>query len=261
MTRIYYASDLHLEHREIDYIILRPAPDSILVLAGDIVPVTSLLTQMNKLHPSDTDFVDFFEIVSFKFKHVIYVTGNHEAYGSHYNCTRNLKRALAEYTNIHVLDCESITLEGIDFYGGTCWTDFNGEDPHTMFHAPKMLMDFRVIREDTGKFLPSTALALHKKFLVGLEKFSLKSTNKKVVVSHHSPSNATINPIYKDQYYMNGLFSSDLTGYMDGIDYFVYGHMHSGLDVVHGDCHVVTNPRGYPHEPSHRNFKLRYFET
>lgn len=260
MTRIYYASDLHIEHRKIDYGILNPAPNSILVLAGDIVPVVSLLTQMNKLQPSDTDFVDFFEIVSFKFKHVVYVSGNHEFYSSHYNCIGNLKRALAEYPNIHVLDCESITLEGIDFYGGTGWTDFNREDQDTISLAPKMLMDFRVIREDTGKFLPSTALALHKKFLVGLEKFSLKSKNKKVVVSHHSPSLETTNPIYKNEFHMNGLFASDLTQYMGGVGYWVYGHMHSGLDVVHGDCHVVTNPRGYPHEASHRNFKLRYFE-
>lgn len=60
MTRIYYASDLHLEHREFDYSILHPVPDSILVLAGDIVPITSLMAQMNKLDPTNRDFIDFF---------------------------------------------------------------------------------------------------------------------------------------------------------------------------------------------------------
>jgi Icc-related predicted phosphoesterase len=260
MTRIYYASDLHLEHRQLDYGIIHPIPNSILVLAGDIVPTASLIFQQNHPDPTSTDFVDFFEIISFKYKHVIYIAGNHSLYGSQYNCIGNLKRALAEYTNIHVLDCESITLEGIDFYGGTCWTDFNKEDPETLLRAPKTLMDFRVIKEGTGKFLPSTALKLHKQYLVGLDKFLNTAKNKTVVVSHHSPSHATINPIYKDQYHMNGLFSSDLTEYMEGIDYFIYGHMHSGLDVVHGDCHVITNPRGYPHEPSHRNFQMRYFD-
>lgn len=260
MTRIYYASDLHIEHRQMDYGIIHPIPNSILILAGDIVPITSLISQQNHQDPTNTDFIDFFEIVSFKFKHVIYTTGNHEFYGSQYNCTGNLKRALAEYTNIHVLDCESITLENIDFYGGTCWTDFNKEDSKTMLLAPRTLSDFRVIKEGTGKFLPSTALELHKKYLAGLDKFLNTAKNKTVVVSHHSPSIETINPIYKDQYHMNGLFSSDLTEYMDGVDYFIYGHMHSGLDVVHGDCNVLTNPRGYPHEPSHRNFQMRHFD-
>lgn len=244
---IAIVSDLHLEHRHLDLDVILAQPADILILAGDIVPYSVIPKR-----------VDFFDAITAHFKHVIYVLGNHEFYGS---CiTSSFKDLLANYSNLHVLEDECVTINNVDFFGGTLWTDFNKQNPNTLIVAQKYMSDYRAIRNKGCRLTTADIYSKHTAFLSSLKTWLGESTNQKIVVSHHSPLKETTADEYKDDYYMNGLFSSDLSGIIldSSIDYWIYGHMHSGKDVTIGGCNVITNPRGYPGENSHRNFKMRY---
>jgi len=54
---------------------------------------------------------------------VIYVPGNHEFYGHDIGLTDQLKAAAP--ADIHILNNDTLELEGIRFLGCTLWTDFN----------------------------------------------------------------------------------------------------------------------------------------
>ena len=244
---IAIVSDLHLEHSYIDLDEILAQQADVLVLAGDIVPYSVVPKKQG-----------FFDEITAHFKHVVYVLGNHEFYGT--DITSSFKDLLSKYTNLHVLEDECVTIDGVDFFGGTMWTDFNKQNPNTLIVAQKCMSDYRAIRNNGSKLTPFDIYSKHTAFLNSLKTWLGESTNQKIVVSHHSPLKETTADEYKDDYYMNGLFSSDLSEiiFNSGIDYWIYGHMHSGKDITLGGCNVITNPRGYPGEVSHRTFKMRY---
>jgi hypothetical protein len=56
-----------------------------------------------------------------------------------------LKKRLAQYKNIHLLDKEVFDVGDYRFIGGTLWTDMNKEDPLTLYHIKSMMNDFRCV--------------------------------------------------------------------------------------------------------------------
>ena len=48
-----------------------------------------------------------------------------------------------------------------------------------------------------------------------------------------------------------GAFASDLSELMGGdrVELWIHGHLHRMADLVVAGTRVVSNPRGYPHEP------------
>ena len=67
------------------------------------------------------------------------------------------------HPNVHFLQNESITIEGVHFFGGTMWTDFNGGDTDAMIRAANAMNDFRHIMLPNGQLLnPIDTLAFHK---------------------------------------------------------------------------------------------------
>ena len=75
-----------------------------------------------------------------------------------------------------------------------------------------------------------------------------KYDQKFVVVGHHAPSKLSTKPRYKDDYLMNGAYSSELSEFI--LDYpqikmWTHGHTHDTFDYLMGSTRVVCNPRGY----------------
>jgi hypothetical protein len=58
---------------------------------------------------------------------------------------------------------EEVSIGGVNFFGGTMWTDFNGGDVRAMETAQDQMNDFRLIRNpDQTPFSPADAVAPHK---------------------------------------------------------------------------------------------------
>ena len=267
--KIAVASDLHLEFQDI--LLENTDNADVLVLAGDICTVKHFNS-----HPEmKKSYQAFFQNCSEQFKHVVYVVGNHEHYNYQFNYTvADLKRKLAHYENIHVLDNETFELEDKVFVGSTLWTDMNNECPLTMNAAAFAMPDYRIVKYFDGvnymKYTPEQSVRENKRSVEYIKQVIRNSTDRDhylekdvIVVTHHSPSHRSIAPEYKNEELMNGAFHNQLDYLMelaDNIKLWIHGHTHTAFDYTIGITNVVCNPRGYPKENQHMNFKLKYLE-
>lgn len=283
--KIALVSDAHLEFGQLDLENTEGA--DVLILAGDICVAKDLLVDVSCYgHGGGTRsqrFHDFFQAVTGKFKDVIYVAGNHEHYHGDFAKTYSiLKENLAYLKNLHILDKETVTIDDVTFIGGTLWTDFNNEDPVTMFSISSMMNDFIQVKNSnrdqirvdadgnnvtwTPRFTPDDAFEDHCKILkVILNTVDSNPEGKFVVVGHHSPSRQSTHPRYAADELMNGGYSSRLDFIIEDrpqIKYWVHGHTHHNFKYKIGETTILCNPRGYiGYEEQADEFELKYFEV
>lgn len=241
--KINYVSDIHLEFSP--NFTINDTGD-ILVLCGDIIPANLLNESFAK---------KFFNDISSRFNQVLYILGNHEFYQYDLTYVNKIKNYFTN--NITVLHNESIVIDNIKFIGGTCWSDFHKVDAMTMKKAPRMISDFKSVKNNGSILTVYDWLEEHSKF-INVLKQELTNEYTNIVCTHHAPSYLTINDRFKDRYESNGCYSSDLTRFMDNVDYWFYGHMHEGYDVDYNNCKILTNPRSYPNEPRFHNYIDKY---
>lgn len=148
--KVAICSDLHLEFGKLE--LKNPGDVDVLVLSGDILVENDLdiydrrQDEMGFMRGKSKEYHDFFKTVCSEFKNVVYVAGNHEHYHGDYATTLGeLKRKLQHYENLHVLDKEVVTIDGVLFFGGTLWTDMNREDPITLENIRHYMNDYRIV--------------------------------------------------------------------------------------------------------------------
>jgi DNA repair exonuclease SbcCD nuclease subunit len=146
--KIAICSDIHLEFGTISLENTENA--EVLILSGDICVAKEILDR----DPYETRFDDkssrihlFFQECCARFKHVVYISGNHEHYHGDFAETFKIFRERLGYlANLHILDKESVLINDIMFIGGTLWTDMNKEDGITLMHMKGMMNDFRTVK-------------------------------------------------------------------------------------------------------------------
>jgi Icc-related predicted phosphoesterase len=253
----------------------------VLILSGDILVADDLRNQPSDLSLADIPdegygrarralrYRDFFLRVSFQYKHVIYVMGNHEHYHGKFDKSAEIIRTTLGYLNIHnvyLLDRDTKLIDGVHFIGGTMWTDCNNNDPMTLYHLEQCMNDFRVIRiasENFKKFLPARTVT---EFIKTRDYFksvieNLPQDAKVVVCGHHAPSHLSIHDMYKHDQLMNGGYSTDLSEFIldrPKIKVWTHGHMHNNFDYMVGDTRVICNPHGYPGENDQFDFNFTF---
>jgi len=273
------ASDIHLEFGEIELNNTEGA--DVLVLSGDICVAKHLVSPESIRNSKD--WMKFFEQCSKEFKNVIYIMGNHEHYhGDFANSYGLLCSALSVFPNIHVMEKEFVSFNGVTFICGTLWTDMNKEDPHTLYSIKGYMNDYRIIEDSandvhyrdadgnfhtrTGKFSPEQSVVEHKAMLKLIDEVCAGLPNEKiVVVGHHAPSKLSTKPKYQNDTMVNGAYSSDLSEFIldrPMIKVWTHGHTHDKFDYMIGSTRIVCNPRGYiDYEDCADNFELQYIEV
>ena len=186
--KIQLASDVHLEFGPIS---LDNHGADVLVLSGDICVAADLMSVDNndvldRFARSSTIHTFFQECCS-RFKHVIYIMGNHEHYHGDFATTfGKLKERLGYLVNLHILEKESVMIDDVTFICGTLWTNMNKEDPMTMAHVRGVMNDYRIIDDSrepvhykdsdgkfhtrTGKFSAMGSVVEHKEMLAFINK-------------------------------------------------------------------------------------------
>jgi len=127
--RIRVLSDLHLEFRPLE---LSEVPADVVVLAGDTAPGPMGVRWARERFPRTP---------------VVYVAGNHEAYGHSLPSLYELLRREAAGSTVHVLEEEAVELDGVEFLGCTLWTDqaLFGDPVATGGHLEAGMNDYRVV--------------------------------------------------------------------------------------------------------------------
>lgn len=260
---IRLASDLHLEFHQDHFKsggypyalslmndILTPLPDdknSILILAGDILLIKHI-----------DDYDNFFKIISERFKTVLWVFGNHEWFKSTMKPERMIetKEKMAMYGNIHILNNEIYEDEYYHFIGTTLWSDIKKGDYMTALDVIAVSYDFKKINFKEGQLYSKLRPRHVTKMFMDNERFiqdallKMKdSKKKKVVISHHPPTEKAITPYMKQHPDFWSDFGNIKFSYLvdnDIVpDLWVHGHVHETQDVKEVGLDIVSNARGY----------------
>jgi len=230
--RLRLLSDLHMEGYEYHY---DYAGEDLVVLAGDIHTQNRHRNLLDQI-PSNVK--------------VIMVAGNHEYYGAEFH-TMNLFLAGLEnrYHNFTYLQNESIRIDGVDFFGGTMFTDLElYNDPvQAARNVVNGIADFSWIKKSDRRWTPQDHVAEHYKFCEYLEDWLEQEHTKRVVISHFVPHPIASDPKFEGSP-ANPYFISDMTRFMGWDGLWLFGHTHHAVDAYVGKTHLLCNPKGYGQE-------------
>ena len=234
--KLHLLSDLHIEFE--DYRNSIPDCDAV-VLAGDI-------------HTKHSGVK--WAIENIKHIPVIYVLGNHEYYGKTYPKLAGQLKTLAEGTNVHVLENDVLTLDGVNFLGCTLWTDFEllGYPRIAGYKCQQAMNDYKKIKRlpNYSKIRSIDVAVIHKRSRKWLEENLVKLQGQKnVVVTHHAPSIQSI-PALKHSDIHASAYASNLEDIIVKYEpaVWLHGHLHNSSDYQINNCRVLANPRGYVNE-------------
>lgn len=232
--KIQVISDIHidlLDKRTADLMINRIslyAKDiDVLVIAGDLAEVRKPI------------FKETVQKFCDKYKHVVFVPGNHEFWGAAFiEAFHELMEIASKINNFHGFYDDSIEIDNQRFIGGTMWF---GDTPATRI-AQKTWSDFHEIKASKEVFW---------KLIHDASKYlddNVKSTD--IVVTHHAPLYKSLNPHY---FGINGLlgvnafYLNDKSKLISSAKpkLWIHGHTHYAVDYMAGETRVVSNPLGY----------------
>jgi len=235
MPTLQLLSDIHLEFLDDSlkkkfFKDLDPSGVDILVLAGDVNSGSGLsrtLKQFCSLYPD-----------------VVYVMGNHELYGS---SPREIHGEMfdicVENKNLHWLDNQMETVQGLTFAGGTLWFP-EPVNLQTLRLGKSALMDYRMIQD----FEP-WVYEQNRLFEMFLD---WAASRADVVVSHHLPSAEAISPRFRTgrDASLNHFFCRDLFFKIQEWKppLWLFGHTHDRKQFQLEETLLLCNPLGYPHE-------------
>ena len=225
----------------------------VLVLAGDIFNARCL-------DPRRTDSASrkqrkrvhiFLQRCIINFEHVIYVTGNHEYYGTSIQEAHSI---LTAYLPIKILWLYNhhVELDGVIFAGGTLWTSL--DDGKRGSNWQREMNDSDEIGWSTsscwgGKYAPrlnpDNVWSMHQTTLAAISRATKKG--KPVVVTHHCPSHMCNSPEFAGLDTWPGYITNLHKFIMDrtNIKAWICGHSHHHTSFYIGGCNVRMNSLGY----------------
>lgn len=238
-------SDLHHEFSEFTLPALNTDKDDVLVLAGDI----GLADKLHTFNPVKN--------WAPRFRQVIQIPGNHEYYHSSLlRAKAKIREHMADVPNWTLADEDIIRVDNVSFICATLWTDYNKGNPLVKESVRRGLNDYNYIR--TGNHVepylrrinPYDIFDRHviaKEFIFDAIKAEEEDGQKTVVVTHHGPTELSIDKARYGNDILNWAYVSDLSNeILDyGPDIWVHGHSHTTFEYTMGATKVITNPRGY----------------
>jgi predicted phosphodiesterase len=236
--KILSYSDLHLEFRH-GWSLPPNLDGDILVLAGDTILFN--------------DFAPLFRLLDKWRKPVLYVSGNHEYYSGDpmpelHQAFRNL--LATELPQVHFLNTEHVSIDGVNFFGGTMWTDFESGDISAMQNATVGINDFKVINYEGTAFTPEDSVKLHQAFLTKLEAWLYKPiSGPRVVITHHAPviKPDSIHSEYTGKLLKPAFVAYDTLALIEKYapDVWIHGHTHECDYQTIGKTKILSNQLGY----------------
>jgi hypothetical protein len=159
------------------------------------------------------------------------------------------------FPNVRVLECESVTIDGVHFHGTTLWTRID------LQHQPilrEIMNDYRHI----GKFTPAVCSTLFDMNYRWLKRaVTIAGDEKHVVLTHHLPTFALVDPRHGgvDEMVNQGY----ATEIVDDIlpDVWLCGHSHRRTELTtESGVRCILHCRGYPIETNDNHNLIRVFD-
>ncbi|MGA2013895.1 MAG: metallophosphoesterase [Solirubrobacteraceae bacterium] len=237
--RLHVLSDLHLERAGFE----PPEVDAdVFVLAGDIGRGTDGVRWAREWAAG---------------RPVLYLAGNHEFYGHALPGLIAQLRAAAAGSTVSMMENDELIVAGVRFLGCTLWSDFDFDGAErraqSMAFCQRVVNDYEHIRlHPQGRTLtPLDTRTVHLASRRWLhDRLARHHDGPTVVITHHAPLILGRPPVAQLRA-IAGAFASDLTELMgaERVALWIYGHTHRRADLEIRGTRVVSNPRGYPHQP------------
>jgi Icc-related predicted phosphoesterase len=213
----------------------------------------------------------FFAHVSKRFKAVIVVPGNHSWYNTAgvWGNEKEFWKDKKIPGNIFYLDNEVKLIQDVLFVGSCLWTSFNDLNPISMMVAQRGMSDFNCIKVrnyevsgvygtliNSGKLTPECSVVRHYESVQFIKDcFRAYNDKKVVVITHHLPSEQSVDPNYKGDSLNPAYYTSLDTLIMHHQPaVWAHGHTHGSQDYMIDNTRVICNPLGY--HGSHINKKF-----
>jgi predicted phosphohydrolase len=230
-----FVSDTHLEHyKKIPNFqtIITPNPNNILLLLGDIG------------NPFQTIYDKFIQWCSQNFQTVIFITGNHEYYGSNFELTNERVRKICNQYGAIFLNNEVFIYKNYAIIGTTLWS-YVPKDKENFVSS--VMNDYNFIQD----FSVQKNNMLFQKNVIFLNEMiqKYKGKYKIIVLSHHTPLTSGTSAPHLETQPQNCAFSSDLGNLVEQTNMWFYGHTHYNLKnntLIYKNVPLYSNQRGYP---------------
>lgn len=232
--KFYLWSDVHLDFASLSLDLTTCDSDNTLIIAGDWgTAERNGIAEIRKLCKI--------------FNNVVFVTGNHDYYGSTIEEVNSFWKGVdAETPNFHFLNNNVIEIDGTTILGATLWTDMNNYSPMEQLNAISSMSDFALIRG----FSAGEWMQLHKESAEFLYETvgALGAEGKKpLIVTHHAPHELCVEEKFKGSHlnYLYHCTNMEPFFQQDVIKGWIHGHMHSQEDIMIRGIPVFRNARGY----------------
>lgn len=189
------------------------------------------------------------QFLSENWKHVIFVPGNHDFYGSSIPDTmRELREIEKKHKNLHILQNNSVFIDGQRFVGSSLWFR---ETPESLANMKK-LNDFRLIE--------NAAIDIYEENRKAVQYLESIIKHNDVVITHSSPTVKSISERF---------VNSDINCYFvcpmrnlghisfESPKLWIHGHTHDSFDYTIDTTRVICNPFGYYRREENPKFKAK----
>jgi Icc-related predicted phosphoesterase len=205
-----------------------PVAADVLAIAGDLAPIR-FLDQARK----------WFKALCRNRRRVLFVSGNHEYYGSSPRHTDSillqLEKELPELCVLRPGRVEEI--DGHRILGSTLW--FRDDPMNPIFG-----IDFNDFTE-----IKRAVPWIYEQNRAAMRFFTNEAQKGDIILTHHVPSAKSIDPHYAESN-QNRFFLCDMEDLIRVVQpaLWMHGHTHSHFQYLIGTTQIVCNPLGYPFE-------------
>jgi len=152
-----------------------------------------------------------------------------------------------KYDNIHMLNDSHVVIDGILFYGGVMWPNFevDGKIDYSKEEViEKTIADLRKTKYQ-GKPLDGKILReFNRRYTHGLRQACNRHRGTKVALSHFCPAVELTKPKYSNSI-LNLFYNCDMSLYHRYVGYWFFGHTHGVWDKYIKDTRFISNPLGF----------------
>lgn len=243
--RIQVFSDLHADVAAVKPIMIGAGVDAVIVAGGTRQGAESPFEILRVVVPMQIP--------------VMMILGNHEHYRRCLPGEVAIARSKAPAFGIHLLENDTVVIDGVQFVGCTLWTDYrifgSANVPLAMRAAAQGLNDHRRIawsKQPWARFRPAEALLLHSRSRMFLQRALQAEQGPTVVITHHASHPRSLHPKYEKDL-LSAAYVSDLEDLIVAAapQLWVHGHVHTSFDYAVGTTRVLCNPHGYGGENPH----------
>lgn len=228
--------------------IFKDTPSDTLVIAGDIG------------HYNLQNYESIRYLSEHYYKNVIVVLGNHDYYllnpsqakkynNNSFSRVEELRGMLNSIENVYCLDGNVVEIDGIKFGGCDSWYDGSYYYYLQSGYGGDIFSYWQHSMNDASKILGIEDF--YEILKIEKEKLDKVYQNCDVLVTHVSPSSHEEDlPEYKQGQLITGFYAFDGDMYLERTTakYWIFGHMHNGIDYEREGVKCLTSALGYPNQ-------------